>query len=100
MISGIMIGKVEMYSTTPLPLSSTFEEPTAPSVPITAAASEAVTPSTILLMSDSNSARSRNSSTYHLSEKPSHTELILLWLKEYRMTSTIGTYIRSRITAR
>ena len=82
MISGIMIGSVEMYSTIPCPLICTFAEPTAPSVPMTAAASEDETPRMMLFISASNIDRSRNSSSYHLSEKPSHTELILLSLKE------------------
>ena len=82
MISGIMIGSVAMYSITPFPLSSTFAEPTAPSVPMTAAAREDETPRIMLFKSASKSERSRNSSAYHLSEKPSHTELILLSLKE------------------
>ena len=82
MISGIISGSVEMYSMMPLPLSWTFDEPTAPSVPMTAAAHEDETPRMMLFRSDSKSARSRNSSSYHLSEKPSQTELILLSLNE------------------
>jgi hypothetical protein len=44
--------------------------------------------------------RSLKSSPYHRRENPSHTELRRLALKEYTMTSKMGTYIRRRIKKR
>ncbi len=81
-ISGTIMGKAERYSTAPWPRSRTFVMPKAPSVPTTPAAAQLAPPSTSVLRRASNMARSRKSRAYHCSEKPPHTELILLSLKE------------------
>ena len=90
MISGVMMGSMEIYSTTFLVRACIFVKPTAPSVPMTAAASEEESPSTMLFTSASNMALSLNSVSYQRSEKPPHTLDILLSLNEYTTTSTIG----------
>ena len=82
MISGVIIGSIDRYSITPLVRVLTRVKPTAPSVPITAAAHEEATPSTMLFHSASKSAASANSSSYHLRENPAHTLEILLSLNE------------------
>ena len=98
MISGIIIGRVETYSTADLVLKFTFVMPNAPSVPITPALKLLITPKIRVLPRASKIALSRNSSVYHLRENPDQTELSLLSLKEYRITKKMGTYIRKSKT--
>ena len=81
-ISGMIIGRVAIYSTVLLVRSLTFVMPTAARVPITPADRLLSEASMMLLMRASSIDLSLNRSAYHLNEKPSHTELILLSLKE------------------
>ena len=67
---------------------------------MTAAQQLEITPSRMEFQRAWNRSRSRKSSSYHFKEKPSHTELIRLSLKEYRMTTRMGTYIRASTTPR
>ena len=82
MISGIMMGRVAIYSIKELALQRILLMPRAPSVPSTPAQRLLETPSTMLFHSASNMSSSRKRSRYHLRENPPQTLLILLSLKE------------------
>ena len=81
-ISGVIMGSIEIYSTTFLVRACILVKPTAPRVPMTAAASEEDSPSTMLFTSASNMALSRNSVSYQRREKPLHMVEMRFSLKE------------------
>ena len=100
MISGIIKGRIEMYSITPLVFQWILERPTAPRVPIPADRRQLSTPRIRLFPKASIISLSAKSSSYHRKENPVRATGSFDSLNENRMTTPMGRYIRKNMIPR